>query len=97
MTGHFDRRTFCRYFQPWNLRGNNVAFGKIQVIGAGEYFQLPPVYNSHDSYSSNEYAFESTMWSHTFPHSVELHEVVRQSDPVCRISQQYSRRTNIRR
>jgi len=71
-------------------RQDGSPFGGVQVIGVGDFFQLPPVVpkmkfskkNSTVSDTPNMFAFESDLWKQTFKQTVELRDVFRQSDPV---------------
>lgn len=63
-----------------NIRLSTFPFGGIQVIGVGDFYQLPPVHNSSDFYSSDEYTFQSMLWPFKIPHSLELEKVQRQRD-----------------
>ncbi len=64
------------------LRENPEPFGGIQVIGSGDFLQIPPVANHIPE--SEKFSFESPLWSSLFPRErvVELTKVFRQSDPV---------------
>lgn len=66
------------------VRNKKAVFGGIQVVAAGDFFQLPPVFNDADRGQGPEgekFAFLSPVWSQVFSHSVYLEEVVRQKDP----------------
>ena len=56
-------------------RVNELVFGGMQVIGAGDFYQLPPVRNDIDE---GNYCFESALWREVFPHTVLLQTVYRQ-------------------
>ena len=61
------------------VRKNDGAMGGIQVVGIGDFYQLPPVKSKLNG-DIGCYAFESRMWNAIFPHRVILEEVHRQSD-----------------
>ncbi|CAE6438976.1 unnamed protein product [Rhizoctonia solani] len=59
--------------------GKGRSFGDIQVIAAGDFFQLPPESIDHPS---PDYAFNSTVWNKTFStNQFELSEVFSQTEP----------------
>ena len=57
------------------MRKSEIIFGGIQVIAAGSFLLLPPVLSLFDS---GKYAFQSEMFTKTFPHKIKLQEVMRQ-------------------
>ena len=70
------------YFEKLNhyaqlSRRNNKPFGGIQVIFAGDFFQLPPI-------NKKEFCFESDLWNQLFPISNQicLKKIFRQTDKV---------------
>jgi len=62
----------------------DVPFGGIQVVFAGDFFQLPPVGNAIYEPETANFCFESPAWFSVFPpkNHVELKTVFRQKDPV---------------
>jgi ATP-dependent DNA helicase PIF1 len=67
-----------------NIRGNyNKAFGGIQLIFSGDFFQLPPV-GDKDDIDSQRFCFESLDWNHVFPKSsqIQLKKIFRQKDEI---------------
>ena len=58
------------------IRKNPKPFGGIQLIFAGDFFQLPPV-----NKGVAKFIFESDLWSKIGFKIVELTEVIRQKDP----------------
>jgi hypothetical protein len=61
------------------VRNNDFAFGKIQVIGSGDFFQLAPVPNAlYGDFGHS--CLESPIFSNVFPHHIELSTAVRQSE-----------------
>ena len=59
------------------VRGIKKLFGGLQLICAGDFFQLPPIKSDVDE---GKYCFESLLWKQVFGHSVMLEKVYRQ-DP----------------
>lgn len=56
------------------VRENDEPFGGIQLILAGDFYQIPPV-------KSTRLLFESINWNTCIPQIVELDEIFRQSEP----------------
>lgn len=71
----FDYLDFhCR-----KIREDKRPFGGIQVIGTGDFLQLPPVrINPTQSY---DWAFDSAAWSAARFQTVELRRIMRQDEP----------------
>ena len=61
------------------LRKNSRPMGGIQCIFVGDFFQLPPVNKGPEE---TVFVFESPIWKHCVPTTVELTQIVRQTDPV---------------
>jgi ATP-dependent DNA helicase PIF1 len=61
------------------LRKSILPFGGIQVIFSGDFYQLPPVGNTDDS-STSKFCFESSLWVNTFPNTIQLKKIFRQTD-----------------
>jgi len=59
----------------------NVAFGGIQLVFVGDFYQLPPV--SKDAQESDRtFAFESPLWAQVVKKSIQLTQILRQKDPM---------------
>lgn len=58
---------------------NYLPFGGLQVLGLGDFFQLPPIEKEG---TPLKFAFESEFWTAVFPprHCFELHKSFRQSN-----------------
>lgn len=61
------------------LRKNCRPMGGIQCIFVGDFFQLPPVNKGSEE---TIFVFESPVWKQCVPTTVELTQIVRQTDPV---------------
>lgn len=61
------------------LRKNDKAFGGIQVIFSGDFFQLPPIPDRIDD-DTGRFCFESPHWSSVFDVQIELKTNFRQKD-----------------
>ena len=61
------------------LRNNGRPFGGIQIVITGDFFQLPPV---PDNNKIAKFAFDAASWSTSIQHTIGLHHVFRQKDPV---------------
>lgn len=69
--------TIARY-----ILGSNKAFGGIQLVLCGDFFQLPPV-SSDPMVKEKQFAFEASTWKHGEFHVCYLHEQHRQgNDPL---------------
>ncbi|XP_069114583.1 uncharacterized protein [Argopecten irradians] len=64
----------CRY-----VRGNTSVFGGLQVIATGDFKQLPPVPNRRFD-DDGSFCFLSPLFQKTFPHHINLQQVVRQNE-----------------
>ena len=64
-------------------RKNSRPFGGIQVIFAGDFYQLPPIGNKDEIETAN-FCFESVLWLETFPleNHIQLLHIFRQNDPI---------------
>jgi len=66
-------------FHCRKIRDDERPFGGIQVIGTGDFLQLPPVRtNPAQPY---DWAFDSAAWSAAGFQTVELRRIMRQDDP----------------
>lgn len=61
------------------IRNNGRPFGGIQLVITGDFFQLPPV---PDSGKIARFAFDAATWNTSIEHTIGLHHVFRQKDPV---------------
>lgn len=66
-----------------SIRGNNKAFGGIQIIFSGDFFQLPPVGDKNEL-DTQRFCFESENWESVFPKAcqIQLKKIFRQTDEV---------------
>lgn len=69
------------------IRKLNKPFGGIQVIVVGDFFQLPPVlqkntteYKAFSQDFLSEFAFDSESWQEANFETIELNDIMRQSD-----------------
>lgn len=65
-----------------SIRKSPLPFGGIQLVFTGDFFQLPPIPDAGDPYTS-AFCFESPRWPLTFPAAscIELNTMFRQTDP----------------
>lgn len=57
-----------------------VPFGGIQVVGLGDFYQLPPVVKMGEK-PEFKFCFQTPLWEQVFQHQTLLTQVYRQSDP----------------
>jgi ATP-dependent DNA helicase PIF1 len=75
-----------RLFNILDSLGKNIrkcsrkAFGGLQVIFCGDFFQLPPINSGDDD--DSEFCFQHPFFQETFPHQIEFTTIFRQLDPV---------------
>lgn len=64
-----------------SVRGNSRAFGGIQLIMSGDFYQLPPVGNKEDP-DSMRFCFESNDWNSVFHRNcqIQLVKIFRQNE-----------------
>jgi len=55
-----------------HIRKNNLLFGGLQIILAGDFFQLPPI-NSNN-------CFEAKQWKKCLPYTIQLTKIYRQKE-----------------
>jgi ATP-dependent DNA helicase PIF1 len=55
--------------------GAHLAFGGMQVVLVGDFFQLPPV-----AKGASSFAFESPLWPRLIKQTIQLKTIVRQKD-----------------
>jgi ATP-dependent DNA helicase PIF1 len=60
------------------IRNNDMAFGGIQLIFLGDFYQLPPV--GDKIADTDKFCFESAKWIQTFPQVILLKKIFRQKD-----------------
>jgi len=60
------------------IRNNDMAFGGIQLIFLGDFYQLPPV--GDHIVDTDKFCFESSKWIQTFPQVILLKKIFRQKD-----------------
>ena len=60
-----------------NASNANPAFGGLQLVFSGDFYQLPPVGNTPDT---SAFCFESADWRTTFPCTIQLKTIFRQTD-----------------
>lgn len=60
-------------------RGDPRPFGGVQLVLAGDFFQLPPV-SQESSGPDVEFCFESPLWTSAVPVQIELTHIFRQTD-----------------
>lgn len=63
------------------LRNNGRPFGGIQLVITGDFFQLPPV-PDQGSGRMAKFSFDANSWKSSIEHTIGLHHVFRQKDPV---------------
>ena len=61
------------------IRNNGRPFGGIQLVITGDFFQLPPV---PEFGRQSKFAFDAGTWITSIEHTIGLHHVFRQKDPV---------------
>ncbi|KAJ5160191.1 ATP-dependent DNA helicase PIF1 [Penicillium canariense] len=61
------------------IRNNGRAFGGIQLVVTGDFFQLPPVPEGHNREA--RFAFAAATWNTSIQHTILLTHVFRQKDP----------------
>jgi ATP-dependent DNA helicase PIF1 len=62
------------------IRNNGRAWGGIQLVITGDFFQLPPV-PDRDKKRDTRFAFEAATWSTSIDHTIGLTQIFRQRDP----------------
>jgi len=60
-------------------------FGGLQIVALGDFFQLPPIVkdlSGGDAAAAAHLTFNAPTWSDTFSETVQLRQIMRQTDPV---------------
>ena len=63
------------------IKKNQKPFGGIQIIFAGDFYQLPPIGNENDPLTAR-FCFEHDNWDLFFDYQKELKTIFRQKDPI---------------
>jgi ATP-dependent DNA helicase PIF1 len=61
------------------IRRSSKTMGGLQVIFVGDFYQLPPVNKTDEE---TVFVFESPHWTRVLPKTIQLTQIVRQTDPV---------------
>jgi len=61
------------------VRKNSLPFGGIQILFAGDFYQLPPVGNTNEPETS-KFCFENPIWDTLFQKQIQLKQIFRQTD-----------------
>lgn len=80
------------YYIAQTLRQDQSAFGGIQLVLTGDFYQLPPV--TPDSNVEKAYAFNAQNWNKSIQKMVIMEQVFRQKDDIEFISLLNQLRTN---
>ncbi len=68
------------------LRKNaSKPFGGLQIVALGDFFQLPPIVrdlSGGDAAAAPHLTFNAPTWAETFQTTIQLQEIMRQTDPV---------------
>ena len=75
------------FFEKLDVIGRAVrrkarAFGGLQLVLCGDFFQLPPVSRGISGEGTGRFAFESPTWTSCGLQPTVLHQIERQKDPV---------------
>ena len=62
-----------------NILKSDKPMGGLQIVFVGDFYQLPPVFRVGEC---DKFVFESPLWKEIVKETVELKQIVRQSDPV---------------
>jgi len=61
------------------IRRSSKTMGGLQVIFVGDFYQLPPVNKTDEE---TVFVFESSHWTRVVPKTIQLTQIVRQTDPI---------------
>ena len=59
---------------------SDKPMGGLQIVFVGDFYQLPPVFRADEGVT--KFIFESPLWKQIVQETIELKQIVRQSDPV---------------
>ena len=62
------------------LKCPDKPMGGLQIVFVGDFYQLPPVFKSDEG--GTKFIFESPLWSQIVQETIQLTQIIRQSDPI---------------